>query len=299
MATPATPLDRIHALPCWSGPVAPEPLPGGMTNKNYVVTDRAQKFVVRLGQDLPVHGVLRSNELTASRAAHAAGLSPEVVYAADGVLVLRYIEGRTLTAEMLRSAAVLPAIVDLVRRCHEQLPQHLDAPALMFWVFHVVRGYATALRRRASAYVPLLPGLMERAARLEQDVGPIEIVFGHNDLLAANFIDDGQRLWLIDWDYAGFNSPLFDLGGLVSNNELDAAQTGFVLARYCGTVDTALMRRFGAMKCASLLREAMWSMVSELDPPVPFDYAGYTATNLARFENAYHAFIEGTGRIAR
>ena len=294
MAADSEPLDRILRLPCWSGKVNPTPLLGGITNKNYLVADRGQKFVVRLGEDIPIHGVMRFNELAASRAAFAAGISPEVIYAEPGVLVLRYIEGRALSPELVRDAALLPSVVDLVRRCHEQVPHYLRGPALMFWVFQVIRGYATELQACASPHAGLLPRLMERAGRLENEVVPVSIVFGHNDLLAANFIDDGKRLWLIDWDYAGFNSPLFDLGGLVSNSELDADQARFVLERYFGKVDAGLERRFAAMKCASLLRETMWSMVSETNSKIQFDYKAYTSDYLTRFGRAYDEFTQGT-----
>src|SRR5467141_1208081 len=106
MAADSEPLDRILRLPCWSGKVNPTPLLGGITNKNYLVADRGQKFVVRLGEDIPIHGVMRFNELAASRAAFAAGISPEVIYAEPGVLVLRYIEGRALSPESVRDAAL-------------------------------------------------------------------------------------------------------------------------------------------------------------------------------------------------
>jgi len=284
------PLDRILQLPCWSGSVDPTPLLGGITNKNYLVADRGHKFVVRLGQDIPIHGVMRFNELAASRAAFAAGVSPEVVYAEPGALVLRYIEGRALSPELVRDPEILSDAVDLIKRCHEQVPRHLRGPALVFWVFQVIRGYATELQACASPHVEALPQLIERAERLEREVGPVSIVFGHNDLLAANFIDDGNRLWLIDWDYAGFNSPLFDLGGLVSNSALDADQAEVVLERYFGKVDLGLQRRFAAMKCASLLRETMWSMVSEVYSKIQFDYAAYTSDYLARFGRAYDEF---------
>jgi len=294
MATEYQPLDRILRLPCWSGKVDPTPLLGGITNKNYLVADRGRKFVVRLGQDIPIHGVMRFNELAASRAAFEAGVSPEVVYAEPGALVLRYIEGRALSPELVRDAELLPGVLDLVKRCHEQVPRHLRGPALMFWVFQVIRGYAIELQACASSHVGLLPHLIERAERLEREVGPVSIVFGHNDLLAANFIDDGKRLWLIDWDYAGFNSPLFDLGGLVSNSELDADQARFVLERYFGKADFGLERQFAAMKCASLLRETMWSMVSEVHSKIQFDYVAYTGDYLARFGRAYDEFTGGT-----
>jgi thiamine kinase-like enzyme len=140
-----------------------------------------------------------------------------------------------------------------------------------------------------------LPRLESISAILEREVGSIQLVFGHNDLLAANFIDDGRRLWLVDWDYAGFNSPLFDLGGLASNNQLDAEQEQWLLEAYFDTPpDALLVHRYQAMKCASLLRETMWSMVSEIHSTLDFDYAQYTEENLARFEAAWTDFEEQT-----
>jgi len=280
----------IAALPCWRGRVDAQPLFGGITNRNFLVADQGQRYVVRLGTDIPVHGILRFNELAASRAAFAAGISPEVVYAPGGALVLRYIEGTTLTPALVRSDRILPMAVDIVRRCHETVGQHLRGPALMFWVFQILRSYALELQEHRSERGVLLPDLLARAARLEQAVGAIDVVFGHNDLLAANFIDDGKRLWLIDWDYAGFNTALFDLGGLISNNELSGDQTGFVLERYFRTVDAALRRRLAAMICASLLREAVWSMVSEIHSDIAFDYVAYTNDYLGRFERAWTDF---------
>ena len=138
---------------------------------------------------------------------------------------------------------------------------------------------------------PELPGLLARAERLERAVGPIDLVFGHNDLLAANLIDDGSRLWLVDWDYGGWNSPLFDLGGLASNSELPPADRDWLLEAYFDRpLDDELRRRAHAMLTASLLREAMWSMVSELHSRLDFDFVAYTAENLARFERAWAEF---------
>ena len=167
----------------------------------------------------------------------------------------------------------------------------LRGPVLMFWVFHVLRDYGWTLRDGRSAHLDKLPRLQSIADALEDAVGPIEVVFGHNDLLPANFIDDGSRIWLIDWDYAGFNSPLFDLGGLASNNGLAEDQERALLEAYFDRDgDAALWRSYQAMKCASLLRETVWSMVSEIHSTLDFDYARYTAENLAAFEDAYAAF---------
>lgn len=283
----------VARLPIWSGRVDPVPLTGGITNHNFVVEDRGQRYVVRVGADIPVHGVVRANELAASRAAHAAGISPRVVHAEPGMMVIDYIEGRTFTPDDVREPANLPRLVELVRRCHRDVPHHLRGPAAMFWVFHVVRDYAHTLREGGSVHVPRLDGLLTDAALLERAVGPIDVVFGHNDLLAANIVDDGKRLWLLDFDYAGYNSPLFDLGGLASNSDLPPDQANAILELYFGRApNDELKFRAAAMMAASLLREAMWSMVSEIHSKVNFDYATYTADNLRRYDEAYQAFTQ-------
>ena len=283
---------RVAALAIWLGRVDPIPLAGGITNQNFVVEDRGRRYVVRVGSDILVHGVVRANELAASRAAHLAGLSPGVVHAEPGILVLDFIEGRTLTPEDVRNPANLERLIDMVQRCHRDIPQFLRGCAAMFWVFHVVRDYGHTLRERNSRHLAILPDLLAWAARLEAAVGPIDVVFGHNDLLAANFIDDGQRLWLVDWEYAGFNSPLFDLGGLASNSEFSPEQAEQALSLYFDKpVDDQLRRRASAMTAASLLRETMWSMVSESHSTVDFDYTAYTAENLRRFEAAYATYL--------
>jgi thiamine kinase-like enzyme len=282
--------ERIAALPIWSGAVAPERLAGGITNLNFTVADAGARYVVRVGDDVPVHQILRFNEAAASRAAHAAGISPEVIHSQPGILVIRFVDGATLAAADIRDPARLARIVPLLRRVHRDMPRHLRGPLLAFWVFHVIRDYAHTLTERGSRYVSRLPGLLAIAEELEAAVGPVEVVFGHNDLLPANFIDDGERVWLIDWDYAGWNSPLFDLANLASNAEFDHAAEEQLLAAYFGRPPEARLRRsYTAMKCASLLRETLWGMVSEITSELAFDYGAYAADYLARFARANEA----------
>ena len=288
-----TPEDRIRVLPCWSGPVDIAPLSGGMTNRNYMVRDAAQRFAVRLGEDLPAHGVMRFNELAAARAAHLAGVSPEVVYTGPGVMVCRFIDGRTLEPDDLRALQRLPAVVGLVQRCHREIPKFLRGPVLMFWVFQVIRDYVALLREIPGHLLEQdLPKLVTMAQQLEAAVGPVDIVFGHNDLLAANFVDDGKRLWLIDWDYAGFNTPLFDLANLSSSNQFSREHDLALLEQYFATApDPARLRVFEAMKCASMLREGLWSAVSHHTSAIRMDYAGYTRTWLERLDVAWREYV--------
>ncbi len=287
-----TPQDSIAALPIWQGKIRIFPLDGGITNRNFLVQDAARKAVVRIGADIPVHQIMRFNELAASKAAYAAGISPAVVHHQPGILVLDFIEARTLTAADFAQDSMLDQATALIARTHRDIPQHLRGPVLTFWVFHVIRDYAATLRQGQSRHIPKLADLLAQAAILEAAIGPIDLVFGHNDLLPANFLHDGTRLWLIDWDYAGFNSPLFDLGGLAANNALTAAQETRMLERYFDAPVTAqLMRSYLAMKAASALREAVWSMVSELHSTLDFDYPAYTQANLATFGAAFDTYL--------
>lgn len=284
-------LARAAALPIWTKPGEPRLLGGGITNFNVVIEDLGQAYVVRIGDDIPVHGVMRFNEHAISRAAHAAGIAPAVRHAEPGVLVLDYLDARPLVEADVRAPDNLSRIIDMVRHCHREVPRHLVGPILTFWVFHVLRDYAATLRRDGSPYTDRLADLTATAEALEAAVGPVDLVLGHNDLLPANILDDGERLWLIDWEYGGFNSPLFDLGGLATNNGLDSEQERGMLEHYFETsVDTALWHRYTAMKCASLMRETMWSMVSEIHSVIDFDYAEYTTENFTRLEAALRDF---------
>jgi thiamine kinase-like enzyme len=280
---------RATGLSLWGGPVTPVPILGGFTNVNLKVEDGGNRYVVRVGEDLPVHQIMRFNERAAAKAAHAAGISPEIVHTEPGVMVMRLVEGHTCLAADI--PARLPQILPLLKRVHRELPRFLYGPVLAFWPFHVIHSYAQTLEAADSRYASRLPDLIDVAASLELAVGPIDLVFGHNDLLPQNFIDDGTRIWLIDWDYAGFNSPLFDLANLASNARLDAEQEAWVLSTYYGRApDEALWGSYRAMKCASLLREAMWSMVSEIYSTIDFDYAAYTRDYMDRFARAHAAF---------
>jgi len=279
---------EIAQLDFWKGAVSLEPIDGGITNRNFVATDQGRKYFVRMGDDIPLHGVMRFNELQASRAAAKVGLSPAVVHQVPGILVLDFIEGKTLAEEDVRQDAYLQQIVPILHTCHRELTQHVRGPALIFWVFHVIRDYLATLENDGSRMRDVLPSLREKSAALETAVGSIDLVYGHNDLLAANFIDDGKRLWLIDWDYAGYNSPLFDLANLASNNGLSPEQEHWLLDQYFNAASPDTTRHaFDAMKCASLLRETLWSMVSEIHSTIDFDFVEYTRENLERFDQQW------------
>ncbi|MCZ6723530.1 MAG: phosphotransferase family protein [Gammaproteobacteria bacterium] len=282
---------KISNLDCWRSKVQIEPLGGGMTNLNFKVTDGGRQYVVRLGEDDPVHLISRSNEIASSKAAFEAGVSPELVYNEPGVMVVRFIEGRVFQEADIRDDSNLSRIIELLKRFHIQIPKYFRQIPVLFWVFQVLRHYQGLLQEGNSRYAKRLTELDAIAASLEKEVGKVKIVFGHNDLLAANFIDDGEKIWLIDFDYAGFNSPLFDLSNLASNNALSVDQEITMLESYFGSSwNRHQWCGYYAMKCASLLRETLWSMVSEIYSEIEMDFPAYTSKNLERFELAFDDF---------
>ena len=284
-------LDRARNLPCWRGRLTLEPLPGGLSNRNYRARDDQGEWVVRLAGEVPEHGIVRANDIAASRAAAAAGIAPELRYAEADVLVIRFIGGRALIEDDIKDPAMRVRVARLLRRTHHEVGQHLRGPAIMFWVFHALRDYAAQLQGTPDGGD--LGRLMDVVEDLEWAVGPIEVVFGHNDLLPANIIDDGNRLWLIDWEFAGYGSPLFDLGNLASNARLDdAAWRDLLTAYHNAPPDRALLHRADAMRVASLLRETLWARVAKRHRRIAVDFDAYAAEYLQRFEDAHRAFLQ-------
>jgi thiamine kinase-like enzyme len=267
---------RIERLSCWQGRVALEPLKGGLTNISFVATDKSGRYVVRCGDDIPVHHVFRDRERAVSRAAFEAGLSPEVVHVEPGITVLRFIDGRTFGEVDMR--ANVPAIVELLKTCHREVGRRLRGPANAFWVFHVIRDYVRLIGAD--------PKYLSLADKLEGKQVPLPIVFGHHDLLPGNFMHDGRRLWLIDWEYGGFGTAMFDLANLSSNGSFGATEDERLLDGYFdGKVTAELRAAFEAMKAASLLREALWAMVSDMHLKTPgVDYQAHAQEYFRRFD---------------
>ncbi|WP_223475642.1 phosphotransferase [Oricola indica] len=288
--------DRVAALPCWTGSVEMEPLTGGLSNESWLVTDGAGRHVVRFGKDYIFHHVIREREIACARAAHAAGFAPKVEYAAPGVMVSQFLDARTWTEADMRAQP--ERIARLLHDFHTKMPAEITGPGFMFWAFHVIRDYARTIEAGGSAFTPELPGYLELAAELEAAQAPLPIVFGHNDLLPGNFLDDGERLWLIDFEYAGFSTAMFDLAGAASNSGMDEDAAAALLTTYFGHApDSALMRSFDAMQCASLLREAMWAMVSHLHLSAPgANYADYARENLDRLSAALDRYRSKHGK---
>ena len=279
-------IQLISSINFWKGKINISSIKGGITNKNFLVVDGSKKYFVRIGDDIPEHLVFRSNEVQASKAASKIGICPKLLFNEKSIQVFNYVEGKTFESEDIKKN--LDNITKLIKKVHTKIPDQLIGQSVIFWVFHVIKNYKNFLDEHKSSYIKILPDLLNKALKLESISSPFEIVFSHNDLLPANFIQDQEKIWLIDWEYAGFNTPLFDLGGLASNNDFNENEEKYLLENYFEKkLSTELLIKYKAIKSASLLRETMWSMVSEITSNIEFDYKSYTAEILAKFNESF------------
>ncbi len=263
------------------------PLSGGITNRNYLVDGAPDgaRFVLRLaGNDTHLLGISREVEHAATVAAAGVGLGPEVVafLRPQGYLITRFIEGRPVPEPEMREPARLRAVGEALRRLH-------DGPAIpgLFVPFRIVEAYRALAMARGVAIPPEYQLAQSIARRIELAclAAPTELRPCHNDLLNANFIDDGGRIRIVDWEYAGMGDPAFDLGNFSVNHELDPDQDGVLLAAYMGDRAgpwRAFSARLALMRVLSDFREAMWGVLQQGISALEVDFQAYAAEHFER-----------------
>jgi thiamine kinase-like enzyme len=271
-------LDRV---PGWIGrPRMAEPLSGGITNRNYRVAVDGEIFVVRIpAASGSLLGIDRRVEREASRLAAAAGVGPDVIafIEPEGVLVTRFIEGRPVRDHSVHEPVMLERIAQSLRRIHQA-----GSIASGFSPFRVVEAYAlTAIRHGGR-----LPAAHERAHAIAVDIeralSPQTPVLCHNDLLNANFIDDGVTIRIVDWEYAGMGDRFFDFGNFAVNHQLTEDDEASLLMAYFGRVAAAQHARLRLMRLMSDYREAMWGVLQQAISELDFDFAGYAGKHFDR-----------------
>ena len=282
--------DILERIPGWSGrDLVVAPLTGGITNQNYRVDVGGETFVLRVGgQGTHLLGIDRGREHTCTAIAAQLGIGAEVMHflASEDVLVTRFIVGDGITSETAAQPEMLRRIVEVFKRYHA-------GPAFpgSFSPFATVRTYHSLALEHGVTFPATLPRVYTLMEEIESAIGPREQPKPcHNDLLASNFIDDGERIWLLDWEYAGMGDIFFDLGNFAVNQSLSYEQCELLLQYYFSEVRAADVAHLHLMRLGSDLRESFWGFlqigISELD----FDYTEYALHHLNRFlENAARA----------
>ena len=267
----------------WPGrSVRIEVLGGGITNRNFKVTLPDGVYVLRIGgNDTELLGIDRRVEHEASLAAAAVGVGPEVVdfVEPEGYLVTRFIEGDVVTPAAIREPEAIRRIAQSLRAVHAGPPI-----AARFDPFRVVEAYAATAATHGVTVPPSYERARATAALVEQARGPIPERPCHNDLLTANFIDDGERIRIVDWEYAGMGDVFFDLANFAVNNGLAGDEVRELLRAYFGEARAEDERTLTLMRFMSDFREAMWGVVQQALSDLDFDFRGYAAEHFERLE---------------
>jgi thiamine kinase-like enzyme len=264
-------------------------LEGGITNRNFRVNFGGTDYVVRLpGKRTRLLGIDREAECIANKAAAEIGIAPRVAALLDepSCLVTEFISGREMKEDELRQPEAIAAVAYDLRLLHDsgtELPNGFDS-------FRLVEEYAKTGREHGSEPPDGYDAALEVAQRIEkaiEDEPGHEPVPAHNDLLPANFLRDGERMQLIDWEYAGMGNRWFDLGNFAANNELDDDQEAQLLQAYFGEPpDERRRATLKLFRFMSDFREAMWGVVQAGVSELDFDFREYAQKHFDRLEKA-------------
>jgi thiamine kinase-like enzyme len=284
---PAAVRQVLDKVPSLQGATEISALPGGLTNQNFKVITGAGAFVARIWSDGgELLGIDRDREHHNSVIAARAGVGAPVIdyRPQDHVLVLGYIDGTTLGNADVGEPAMLPRIAAACRQLHHA--ERFDGD---FDMFEIQPGYyGTAIQR--GMRIP--PGYEDfagqfaaaRQALAVRDEGTVPC---NNDLLAANFIDDGERIWLIDYEYSGNNDPCFELGNIAGECDLDDDGLAALVTAYYGRARRSRIARAELFGLVSRYGWALWGAIqhatSELD-------ADFWSWGMERFEAAAAGF---------
>ncbi len=282
----------ISAIPEWSGRiVSATPVPAGLTNTNYRVEVDGRSHFVRIpGAATDLLSVDRSNELYNTRAAAAAGVAPRVLHAlpAWDVFVTEWLNARTMSNGTLGKAGIPGRIGAALRHLHAG-PRFRDD----FNMFRLSERYLAVVDERS---IPIPAGYRERVSRIPRieealTAQPLPTVPCHNDLLAENYLDDGERLWIVDYEYSGNNDPTFELGNTCQELAFDEARIAELCAAYFGEASPGLLARMRLQMIMSDVGWTLWAAIQAKISAIDYDFTGWAEERWARASRA----LDGPG----
>jgi thiamine kinase-like enzyme len=275
--------DVIARVEAWRGrSVSIQPLTNGLTNANYRVDVEGQAFVVRIpGASTELLAIDRANELHSARVAAALGIGPAVLhhFPDSGATVIEFLHGRPMTNQTLGESG-MPARIAATLRVLHRGPRFLRD----FDMLALAEGYRAVIERRA---FPEPHGYRERRSAI-REIGeslgthPLGRVPCHNDLLADNYIEQGDRLRLVDWEYSGNGDPAFELGNTCRELDYDDARLRELCQAYFGRASESLVARVHLHMIVSDVGWTLWAAIQTAISRIAFDFAAYGAARWAR-----------------
>lgn len=272
-----------------------ERLTGGLTNVNLKVTCEGATIVVRVAQPgSELLAIDRQAEYRNSVCAAKAGVgAPVLEYVPDpGLLVVGFIDGSAFTDDDLRSGAHLARVAAASRQLHRG-PRFVND----FNMFDIQRGYLGIVTREGFRLPERYLEFMPAVARIEKAFAarPAATVPCNNDLLAGNFIDDGSKLWLIDYEYSGNNDACFELGNIWSEANLSLEQLEELMEAYDGRLLRHRVARARLWGLMSKFGWTLWGSIQSSVSSIDFDFWEWA---MERYERAAAEFgSPGFGRL--
>ena len=266
----------VSKIEDWQGKdISIQPLSGGLTNTNFRVTVDGTPYFIRVpGESTDLLAIDRNNEVYNTKAAAEAGVAPRVLYHLPeyNVMVLKFLDGQTMSREALNKPGMPRRMAQAIQRLHAGPRFYSD-----FNMFRLTEYYLELCDERS---IKIPEGYLERkptVARIEaaMSVHPLPAVPCNNDLLAENYIDDGEKLWLIDYEYSGNNDPTFELGNTCQEMEFNEAQIHEVCAAYFGEVTADRIARMKLNMIMSDVGWGLWAAIQAKISTIDFDFWGW------------------------
>jgi len=264
-----------------------EELTGGITNKNYKICTDTECYVLRVGgNETRYLGIDRKTEHECSYLAAQTGIAPRptAFLEPEGYILSEFISGKGIPAEQIGQEENIKRVVGSMKAYHA-----LEYFPGSFSPFRVAEEYAKTARQFDVKLPDMIDWYLDTSREIEKAMYQHEPLITrpcHNDLLNGNFIDDGNRIRILDWEYAGMGDIFFDLGNFAIQHEFNDEQDELLLCTYFNTPTDSQRAHQKLMKIMSDLREAMWAQVQIGVSKLDFDYAGYGQKYFERFETS-------------
>ncbi|MEP7045490.1 MAG: choline/ethanolamine kinase family protein [Ilumatobacteraceae bacterium] len=255
----------------------------GLTNVNHLVAVGDEHYVLRIPGDGTSEYIDRVDEEVAARSAAAAGVNAEVIFfdPTDGLMVTRYVDGATtMSAGGFQDLGAVARAGQAFRRLHTTA----ESFASDFALFAMIDEYKALLASKGAALPDGYEDVQGRAevVRAALEAAPVRLVACHCDPLCENFLDTGTRMLIIDYEYAGNNDPMWDLGDLSVEGGFDRAQDDALLRAYFGADPPADQRgRMVAYKALCDLLWTLWGVIQHVNDNPADDFWAYA---VGRFE---------------
>ncbi len=258
---------------------------GGLTNQNWKLERNAEAFVLRLAGAGTGDYIDRTNEEINARGAAVAGVGADIIFCdgASGTMLARFIPGTvTMTPALFKQRAGAPGrAAEALKRMHTSGQRF----SKRFELFAMIEEYKALLAKRGATLPEGYDAVVAQAGavRAALDAAPLELAPCHCDPLCENFLDDGQRMWIVDWEYSGMNDPWWDLGDLSVEAGFDAAQDAELLGAYCGGAPPAwAVGRTVIYKAMCDLLWTLWGLIQHVNENPVDDFWAYAMNRFQR-----------------